>query len=991
MAAVDANTGISIEAFEEIEAKELTDGFIMYCLKGNIESVKAHFLHHKLDESRCDDRGYNCLHIACVRGDTVLTKLLLKQGAQINNRATSEFEQTPLHLAVIEEQPDIIRLLMSRGANPLLSCGELKHQPIHSAVLSKNLSVVKALLSHETAKGAEKTDCLAQDSSGMSAFYYACLAQQTDIVDIMMAYMLSQGKLSEAQKIEITQALLLLLPLPSSAQGKSFQKAINTSLRHTQKLFFSEGNESVIPEKFKQVYECYKEQPLNYAALCGDKRVFEALYKLVDSDDLTFTLEIAVRAGSTSIVEFMIEQKACDMDSAFSVMDEGLPICYIPLITNAAMTKILLPHIKKVKVCAEKLEYPPLGYAVVSKQLAVVKLLLAECESRQYVVKKANKRLTALQLAVTIEDNLAIVSLLLDHHLGTIEQPVSSADKMGYLDSTNHNEHTALFSALARRHFNSASLILERMTTKEFDLNRQYILIEHLFDVNQVDSIVWLFKQPQLTEMPAGKRVLTRLYLKPKIVDALIDERIKESFLTTSDWLSLFSTFFGRKQYEQCEHLLKIDRVHGFFGGEKFPPESNYKLLFKDIDIFGLRFLIEKAGLKVDAVDENGFTPLFYVVKHSLECTAFLLKARANPHHKAKNNLTALATLEKGFVGDPIELWQLRLLLDSPAVAGYRLLFNFPLQPCQIVEPPIELSKQEQEDEKAWFQLIRGDATKEQLQQWLQQHPHSKKWLNNYFGITGQASIHILVFKKKLDCISLVVKHGANIFFPTRVTRNTVMHQAALNNYSALATILCQQRQLFALKNCDKRTPIMEAVHFRHFGIKQVLDILLKHRPLSFTEKISDLEQEQRKSLVKLHRRIWCDYPIEKLQELLMNQAIVAVINKRDFELDYTAVEIALVRARAAHLQLLLKNNARIEVTNRTGQNNILHLLFQYKSTTEEDMLATWQVLEAKISRSTLRKLLQHKNGSNLTPIELASRKPLLCSAFKKCLNETKT
>jgi hypothetical protein len=91
--------------------------FFTACVLGRVDDVKAAL---EADPSRVNARGVHelpALYFAAIGGDIAVAKRLLEGGGDINAKAESA---APIHGAVMGGSPEMVRLLLERGADPSL-------------------------------------------------------------------------------------------------------------------------------------------------------------------------------------------------------------------------------------------------------------------------------------------------------------------------------------------------------------------------------------------------------------------------------------------------------------------------------------------------------------------------------------------------------------------------------------------------------------------------------------------------------------------------------------------------------------------------------------------------------------------------------------------------------------------------------------------------------------------------------------------------------
>ena len=130
------------------------------CQAGNIEAVKV-LLESKANLDILTDFGWSPLFVAAYKGYSDIVMLLLEAGANVNalgkmimvktevkdiseSMAENVEQITALYIAALAGRADIVKLLLSNGANPNLKTSVGK-TPLDAAIYIKNDTVVKLL------------------------------------------------------------------------------------------------------------------------------------------------------------------------------------------------------------------------------------------------------------------------------------------------------------------------------------------------------------------------------------------------------------------------------------------------------------------------------------------------------------------------------------------------------------------------------------------------------------------------------------------------------------------------------------------------------------------------------------------------------------------------------------------------------------------------------------------------------------------------------
>ena len=85
--------------------------------RGNDQVAELLLLHAKIDVDSKDSAHMTPLHLACVSGNTAISKMLLDRGADI--RAKSTELMTPLHTAVYNGNSEVAAMILEVGVWPL--------------------------------------------------------------------------------------------------------------------------------------------------------------------------------------------------------------------------------------------------------------------------------------------------------------------------------------------------------------------------------------------------------------------------------------------------------------------------------------------------------------------------------------------------------------------------------------------------------------------------------------------------------------------------------------------------------------------------------------------------------------------------------------------------------------------------------------------------------------------------------------------------------
>jgi len=117
------------------------------------------------------------LHVATKLGKLDVVKLLITNGADVN--ALNYKDRTPLHVAATHNQPLIAEYLVGHGAD-LNARSDILSVPLHDAVVNNDLETVKILVD----KGANLN---AVSKKGMTPLTAALMRNHKEIADFLMS------------------------------------------------------------------------------------------------------------------------------------------------------------------------------------------------------------------------------------------------------------------------------------------------------------------------------------------------------------------------------------------------------------------------------------------------------------------------------------------------------------------------------------------------------------------------------------------------------------------------------------------------------------------------------------------------------------------------------------------------------------------------------------------------------------------------------------
>lgn len=127
------------------EQLEGMDPIILYSASLGHDQLTSSLLKYNPDLNTINHIGNNLLHVAAENNLVHLTKeLLSQQMVEVNSK--NSFSHTPLLIAMMQGNEEIVEMLLNHGADPNIKSEE-QFSPLHESVSKGNLSIVEKLLS----------------------------------------------------------------------------------------------------------------------------------------------------------------------------------------------------------------------------------------------------------------------------------------------------------------------------------------------------------------------------------------------------------------------------------------------------------------------------------------------------------------------------------------------------------------------------------------------------------------------------------------------------------------------------------------------------------------------------------------------------------------------------------------------------------------------------------------------------------------------------
>ena len=154
------------------------------CKSGSLDTVKYLVQFNKAHQ--CNEIGQNCLHLACIGGDTCIDILsFILDNKLCDLRSTDAEGRTGFHLSCLYGNVKMVDLLVKRYGCLLTDASSIGQSALHFASLGGHLSIIKHF---ESLDNSIMTKCITMtDASDNTPLHYACQNGHVEIVKFYLS------------------------------------------------------------------------------------------------------------------------------------------------------------------------------------------------------------------------------------------------------------------------------------------------------------------------------------------------------------------------------------------------------------------------------------------------------------------------------------------------------------------------------------------------------------------------------------------------------------------------------------------------------------------------------------------------------------------------------------------------------------------------------------------------------------------------------------
>jgi ankyrin repeat protein len=158
---------------------------IFYAIKYRNRYALQELLSHGADTNYKNNEHINALHLAVLRKDATMVKMLAKYTNNLDTRTRKG--STALHYAANFQLTEIVSILLEKGSNPNINEIEYDFYPLFYSVVQNNLEITKLLIEYHANPNH-------QDYIGNTVLHYAIINNHLEILDYIIKKFPIKGK-----------------------------------------------------------------------------------------------------------------------------------------------------------------------------------------------------------------------------------------------------------------------------------------------------------------------------------------------------------------------------------------------------------------------------------------------------------------------------------------------------------------------------------------------------------------------------------------------------------------------------------------------------------------------------------------------------------------------------------------------------------------------------------------------------------------------------
>lgn len=239
-------------SWTEVKSKDIQDTAIHIAIKTHQHEIIDYMLDQLTNVDLTNSLGDTLLHTACNENLGIYAQKLIIKGADLEHRETRE-GSTPLHRATEKGYLDIVKLLLSYGAN-LESTNNQGETPIHIAAELNYKEILDLLISSHS-------DVNSADFQGNTPLHKGCRANNTVIyIQDIIKQLLNQDAHRNIQNTRNETALSVCIK-HGSLECLQILVEFGAEIKESDVKFSRETGKSTI---WKYLSKCYQDKHHSY-------------------------------------------------------------------------------------------------------------------------------------------------------------------------------------------------------------------------------------------------------------------------------------------------------------------------------------------------------------------------------------------------------------------------------------------------------------------------------------------------------------------------------------------------------------------------------------------------------------------------------------------------------------------------------------------------------------------------------------------------------